>query len=145
MLDHLLTVDFELPTIQCDHAFLADNLSRSDNTSRVIPWMQNVPEDTVVGFAACQNAAIQNGFPGFALQFGGYCFGSFQMFRTYDELGSAQNCINGAVLLRCIRSVQPIEYWLNRRSRWCLRERRVPVHCRYGFCACLSFLRFARD
>ncbi len=43
----------------------------------------------------CARAAIRNRFPGFALQAGGQCFGSADMFSTYARLGSSNGCSNG--------------------------------------------------
>ena len=45
--------------------------------------------------AACAEAALENGFPGFALQAGNQCFGSAQMLTTYAEYGSSSKCSNG--------------------------------------------------
>ena len=79
------------------YVFLADIVSLRDNISRVIPLMPNIPND-LVSLEACKNAAIQNGFPGFALQYGGYCSGSFQIFTTYAVLGLGV-CQNGEFLV----------------------------------------------
>ena len=64
----------------------------SDDSSRVIPWMPNLVNQDV-SLQTCATAAVQNGYPGFALQDGGQCFGSAQMMQTYSQLGQG-NCRN---------------------------------------------------
>ncbi len=63
-----------------------------DNEYRVIPEM---PGRGYGSFEDCASAAIQNGFPGFALQNGGACFGSANILSTYADLGMSLACSNG--------------------------------------------------
>ena len=53
-----------------------------------------------VSVATCASAALQNMFPGFALQNGGECYGSASMLSTYAQLGPSSACRNG-YHLRC--------------------------------------------
>ncbi len=67
-----------------------------DNSTRTIPWMPGHSEATPYGSVTdCASLAIQYGFPGFAVQDGGACFGSANMFSSYAALGMSSACSNG--------------------------------------------------
>ena len=93
--------------------------------------------DQQVSIQACAAAAIQNGFPGFAMQNGFACFGSAQMMQTYTQLGPNSNCHNGDTFHSRQHSVTLTtlgydfgltETLMQRRTGRRLGERRVPVH-----------------
>ena len=78
----------------------------SGTSDRVIQWMPDF-YGVSVPLETCAAAALYNGFPGFAIQAGGLCFGSASMFsgaasemyNTYNSLGTSQSCFNGDITL----------------------------------------------
>ena len=61
----------------------------------MIPFMPSFTAFDFVSATDCAAAALQNGFPGFALQDGGQCYGTADILSSYAELGTSNSCENG--------------------------------------------------